>query len=59
MLLVKNPPANTGDLGSTSVSGRSPREGNGNFKYFCVGDPMDTRARHTTVLGVTRELDMT
>ena len=27
---VKNPPANAGDLGSISGSGRSPGEGNGN-----------------------------
>ena len=29
-LVVKNPPANAGDAGSTHGSGRSPGEGNGN-----------------------------
>ena len=29
-LVVKNPPANAGDLGSIPRSERSPREGNGN-----------------------------
>ena len=28
--MVKNPPANAGDMGSIPVSERSPREGNGN-----------------------------
>ena len=28
-LVVKNPPANAGDMGSTPGSGRSPRVGNG------------------------------
>ena len=28
-------------------------------KYFCLGNPMDIRAWHPTVLGVTKELDMT
>jgi len=28
--MVKNPPANAGDLGSIPGSGRSPGEGNGN-----------------------------
>ena len=27
--VVKNPPANAGDMGSIPESGRSPREGNG------------------------------
>ena len=36
--MVKNPPANAGDLGSTPVSGRSPREGNGNLlKVYLPG----------------------
>ena len=36
--MVKNPPANAGDLGSTPVSGRSPREGDGNLlKVFLPG----------------------
>ena len=36
--VVKNPPANAGDPGLISGSGRSPREGNGNpLKYFLPG----------------------
>ena len=35
--VVKNPPANAGDLGSISGSGRVPGEGNGNpFQYSCL-----------------------
>ena len=34
--VVKNPPANAGDMGSISGSGRSPGEGNGNTcQYSC------------------------
>ena len=39
-LMVKNPPAKTGDVrasGSIPGSGRSPRRGNGNpFQYSCL-----------------------
>ena len=36
--VVKNPPANAGDTGSISGSGRFLREGNGNsLQYFCQG----------------------
>ena len=39
-LVVKNPPANAGDVGSIPGSGRSPREGNGNpLQYSCLGNP--------------------
>ena len=39
---VKNLPANTGDAGLIPVSGRSPREGNGNpLQYACLENPMD------------------
>ena len=48
MLVVKNPPANAEDLrdiGSTSGSGRSPVEGNGNqLQFYCLEDPMDRGA---------------
>ena len=34
--VVKNPPANAGDVGLIPGSGRSPGEGNGNpFQYSC------------------------
>ena len=44
-LVVKNPPANTGDirdLGSIPGLGRSPRGGQDKpFQYFCLENPMD------------------
>ena len=37
-LMVKNLPANSGDLGLIPGSGRSPAEGNGNpLQYPCLG----------------------
>ena len=43
--MVKNPPANAGDVrdsGSVPGSGRSSGEGNGNLlHYSCLGNPMD------------------
>jgi len=46
-LVVKNPPANTGDVRDTGLmpgSGRYPGEGNGNpLQYSCLGNPMDQR----------------
>ena len=44
-LMVKNPPANAGDIRDTvSIpgSGRSPGEGNGNpLQYSCLENPRD------------------
>ena len=58
--VVKNPPANAGDVGSILGSGRSPGEGNDNpLQYSCLGNPMDRGAWQATVHGVTKELDMT
>ena len=43
--VVKNLPANAGDVGSIPESGRSPGVGNGNpLQYFCLGNPMDIAA---------------
>ena len=57
-LVVKNPPANAGDIrdmGSTPGSGRSPREGNGNtLQYSCLENPMDRGAWWATVHGTTK-----
>ena len=43
--MVKNPPANAGDVRDTGLipgSGRSPRGGNGNLlQYSCLENPMD------------------
>ena len=42
---VKNPPANTGDVGLIPGSGRSPGDGNSNsFQYFCLVNPVDRGA---------------
>ena len=52
-LVVKNPPANAGDvrdLGSIPGWGRSPGGGQGNrLQYFCLENPMDGGAWQATV----------
>ena len=57
-LVVKNPPANAGDVrdvGSIPGSGRSPGEGNGNLlQYSCLENTMDRGAWQATVHGVTK-----
>ena len=53
--MVKNPPANAGDLGSLPGSGRFPGEGNGNpLQYSCLENPKDGGAWWATVHGVAR-----
>ena len=43
--VVKNPPANTGDVGSTPELGRSPQKGDGYpLQYSCLENPMDRGA---------------
>ena len=43
--VVKNLPADAGDMGSIPGWGRSPGEGNGNpFQYFCLRNYMDRGA---------------
>ena len=43
--VIKNPPANAGNVGSIPGSGRSPGEGNGNtLQYSSLGNPMDREA---------------
>ena len=53
VLVVKNPPANAGDLrdsGSIPGLGRSPGEGHGNpLQYSCLEIPMDREAWWATV----------
>ena len=60
--MVKNPPANAGDVrdvGSIHESGRSPGGGHGNpLQYSCLENPMDKGAWQATVHRVA-ELDMT
>ena len=57
-LVVKNPPANAGDLwdeASIPGLGRSPGEGNGNpLQYSCLEKPMDRAAWRATVHGVSQ-----
>ena len=53
--VVKNPPANAGDMGSIPRSGRSPGGGNGNLLQYCFLDnPRDRGAWRATVHGVTK-----
>ena len=57
-VVVKSLPANAGDAGLISGSGRSPEGGNGNPpQYSCLEHSMDKGAWHVTVHGVTKELD--
>ena len=53
--VVRNLPANAGDVGSVSGSGRSPGEGNGNpLQYSCMENPMDRGTWQATVHGVAK-----
>ena len=53
--VVKNPPANAGDMGLILESGKSPGEANGNpLQHSCLGNPMDRGAWRATVCGVTK-----
>ena len=60
-LVIKNPPANAGDIGDTGSilgSGRSLGGGHDNpLQYSCLGNPMDRGAWRATVHGVTEESD--
>ena len=48
--VIKNPPANVGNVGSIPGLGKSPGEGNGNpLQYVCLGNPMDRGAWWATV----------
>ena len=56
--MVKNPPANAGDITDTGLipgSGRSPGGGHGDpLQYSCQENPMDRGAWWATVHGVTQ-----
>ena len=58
VIVVKNPPANSGDLGDVDLipgSGRSPGVGNGNpFQYSCLENLMDRGAWWVTVHGAAK-----
>ena len=57
-LVVKNPPANAGDIrdvGAIPGSGRAPGAGNGNpLQYSCLKNRMDRETCWATVHGVTK-----
>ena len=54
MLVVKNPPASAGDVGSIPGSGRSPRGGHENpLHCSCLENPMNRGAWWATVHRVT------
>ena len=57
--MIKNPPANAGDIGSIPGLGGSPGGGNDNmFQYSCLGNPMDRGAWWATVHGVAKETQL-
>ena len=57
-LVVKNPPANSGDIRDTGLipgSGRSPGREHGNpVQYFCLENPMARGGWQATVHGVAK-----
>ena len=58
VLVVKNPPANSGDTRDSGLipgSGRSPGEGNGNpLQYSCLENSMDRGAQQPWSMGSQR-----
>ena len=53
--MVKNLPANAGNLGSTPGSGRSPGKGNGNpLQYSCLGNPWTEEPDGIQPMGLQR-----
>ena len=51
--MIKNLPANVGDMGLSPWSGRSPGGGNGSpLQYSCLENPLDRGAWWATVQGV-------
>ena len=53
--VIKNLPANAGDMGSIPGLERSPEVGNGNpLQYSCQDNPNDRGAWGATVHGVTK-----
>ena len=54
--MIKNPPANAGDKGSTPGWGRSSADGNDNpLQYSCLENTMDRGAWQTTSMGFQKE----
>ena len=58
VLVVKNPPANAGNIKDVDLipgSGRSPGGGHGNpLQYSCLENPMDRGAWRATVYRVAK-----
>ena len=53
--MVKNPPANAGDMGSIPGLGGSSGKENGNpLQYSCLGNPINRGAWQATVRGVAK-----
>ena len=52
--MVKNPPANAGDLGSIPGSERSPERNGYPLQYSCLKNSMDREAWQATVHGSLR-----
>ena len=53
--VIKNTPANAGDVGSIPGLGRSPGKGNGSWlQYSCLENPMDRGSQWVAVHGVTK-----
>ena len=53
--MVKNPPANAGDVGLIPESGKSPGEGNGNpLQHSCQENPKDRGDWRAIVHAVTK-----
>ena len=53
--MIRNPPANVGDLSSNPGSGRSLGGGNGNpLQYSCLENPMDRGAWRATARGIAK-----
>ena len=58
--VVKNLPANAGDMGSIPESARLPGKGNGNpLQYSCLGNLKDRGAYQAIVHRMAKELDTT
>ena len=58
--VVKNMPADAGDLSLTPRSGGYPGKGNGNpLQYSCLGNPTERGSWQATVYVVAKESDIT
>ena len=56
--MLKNPPADAGDVGSIPGSGRSHAEGNGRpLQHSCLGNFLDRGAWRAAVHWVAKKLD--